>query len=291
MNDRLKKLIISGILAGIVFSITNIASANSTDISEETTYTNAMSSDYTKDNLTFSTANGEIIKIGHLQSINPTKNNFYFFSNKKDSLPNFKKVKNGVEQSIKIDPTKNNGKYKVPFDFENGESIKVEEDGSAVIYNKNKESIAVVMPTEAKSQSGEILEVHTTLKNENTLEYYVNIKEEVNPITIKNTATSYAFSQYFSSGNWITRDGMVSLSLEPTSVLTKLIVNRAIRTDSWNKVKDTFSMDDQWGNTSSMQNQYLCHYDFAKSFKTPWNLEPHRPDVGYLKTVAATCNP
>ncbi|MDF9468711.1 DUF2599 domain-containing protein [Bacillus sp. FSL K6-0273] len=291
MNDKLKKLIISGTLAGTVFNITNVVSADSTDISGKATYTNAMSSDYIQGNLTFSTANGEIIKIGPLQSINPKNNSFYFFSNKKDSLPIFKKVENGVEQSIKIDPTKTNGKYKVPFDFGNGESIKVEEDGSAVIYNKNKESIAVVMPTEAKSQSGENLEVNTTLKNENTLEYYVNIKEEVNPVTIKNTTTSYAFSQYFSSGNWIVRDGMVSLSLEPTSALTKLIVNRAIRTDSWNKVKDTFSMDDQWSNTSSMQNQYLCHYDFAKSFKTPWNLEPHRPDVGYLKTVAATCNP
>lgn len=287
----MKKLIIVGTLAGTLFSVTNVTAAHSTDMFEETTYKNTINRNYIHDNLIFSTANGEVIKLGPLQSINPTSNNFYFFSNKEDLVPNFKKFKNGIEQSIKIDPTSNNETYKIPFYFQNGESIKVEEDGSAVIYNKNKESIAIVMPTEAKSQSGEILEVNTTLKNGNTLEYYVNFKEEVSPVTIKNTTTSYTFSQYFSSGNWIVRDGIVSLSLEPTNTLTKLIVNHAIRTDSWNKVKDTFSGDSQWGNTGSMQNQYLCHLDFAKSFKTPWNLEPHRPDVGYLKTVAASCNP
>lgn len=83
MNDKLKKLIISGTLAGTVFNITNVVSADSTDISGKATYTNAMSSDYIQGNLTFSTANGEIIKIGPLQSINPKNNSFYFFQIRK----------------------------------------------------------------------------------------------------------------------------------------------------------------------------------------------------------------
>ena len=41
----------------------------------------------------------------------------------------------------------------------------------------------------------------------------------------------------------------------------------------------------------SMYNQYFCHTDWAGGFKAPWNLEPARPNVGYLKTVNALCNP
>lgn len=36
--------------------------------------------------------------------------------------------------------------------------------------------------------------------------------------------------------------------------------------------------------------QLKCHYDFAP-FKTPWNLDAWRPNVGYPATVAAGCNP
>lgn len=37
----------------------------------------------------------------------------------------------------------------------------------------------------------------------------------------------------------------------------------------------------------SMYNQYACHPNFASLIgKFPWNLEPTRPDIGYLATVA-----
>lgn len=39
-----------------------------------------------------------------------------------------------------------------------------------------------------------------------------------------------------------------------------------------------------------MGDQYWCHTTFARS-KDNWNLEPWRPDVGYLATVLAQCNP
>ncbi|PFG43031.1 uncharacterized protein DUF2599 [Isoptericola jiangsuensis] len=36
--------------------------------------------------------------------------------------------------------------------------------------------------------------------------------------------------------------------------------------------------------------QIRCHWDFAP-FKTPWNIDSWRPNVGYAATVAALCNP
>lgn len=38
------------------------------------------------------------------------------------------------------------------------------------------------------------------------------------------------------------------------------------------------------------RDQLQCHYDFSP-FKTPWNLDSWRPNVGYVSTVWALCNP
>lgn len=40
----------------------------------------------------------------------------------------------------------------------------------------------------------------------------------------------------------------------------------------------------------SLLSQLRCHAVFART-KPRWNLEAWRPDVGYLATVAAACNP
>ncbi|NED99487.1 DUF2599 domain-containing protein [Phytoactinopolyspora halotolerans] len=43
-----------------------------------------------------------------------------------------------------------------------------------------------------------------------------------------------------------------------------------------------------------MRDQFRCHVEFARIAepdKPSWNLELYRPDVGYLGTVLASCNP
>jgi hypothetical protein len=47
-------------------------------------------------------------------------------------------------------------------------------------------------------------------------------------------------------------------------------------------------------NTPGMQDQFYCHWDWARLVapnKPSWNLEPWRPAVGYDATVRALCNP
>ncbi|HEY5518204.1 MAG TPA: DUF2599 domain-containing protein, partial [Cellulomonas sp.] len=42
--------------------------------------------------------------------------------------------------------------------------------------------------------------------------------------------------------------------------------------------------------TTGMHDQFLCHA-LGAADKATWNLEPWRPDVGSLATLAASCNP
>jgi hypothetical protein len=43
-------------------------------------------------------------------------------------------------------------------------------------------------------------------------------------------------------------------------------------------------------NINGMKDQFRCHVGFAFN-KPTWDLDEWRPDVGYVKTVAARCNP
>lgn len=40
----------------------------------------------------------------------------------------------------------------------------------------------------------------------------------------------------------------------------------------------------------STYNQFVCHADFAREFKTPWNIEPWKKDKGYWGFVGSACN-
>lgn len=53
---------------------------------------------------------------------------------------------------------------------------------------------------------------------------------------------------------------------------------------AWNK---KYGTPTYW----SMFNQFQCHFLVIRGTKTPWNLEPSYPNVGYAATVAAGCNP
>lgn len=82
------------------------------------------------------------------------------------------------------------------------------------------------------------------------------------------------FPKLFSSGSWITRDGAISLSLNPLSNVR--YGTRADATRGWNSVFAKFRKHPNWKNTSSMEGQYYCHWERAKP-KPQWNLEPGKP--------------
>ncbi|MEH3088277.1 MAG: DUF2599 domain-containing protein [Microbacterium arborescens] len=88
------------------------------------------------------------------------------------------------------------------------------------------------------------------------------------------------FQTYFKAGQWITRDGVVSLSLMPRDGG----IGNESREGTWTMVKNVFSSSPKWKNTAMMTEQYNCHFKYGM-LKTPWNLEPHRTSINHV-----TCN-
>lgn len=99
---------------------------------------------------------------------------------------------------------------------------------------------------------------------------------------------------FFDYVGWITRDGVVSLSLDPSDDVRK---NSSSRDSAWNILKDpTYGVgnDANWptqsSNVQTLKWQYDCHWSFANS-KDYWNLEPSRTASSYAAVVLAGCNP
>lgn len=100
------------------------------------------------------------------------------------------------------------------------------------------------------------------------------------PLTRSNPfGTTYY--NYFSKSVWITRSGVVSLSIYPINLAWP---SSQIET-AWQFIVERHNSDPQWNNEKIMRKQFWCHVNFAGSMKTPWNLEPHKTSINPF-----TCN-
>lgn len=99
------------------------------------------------------------------------------------------------------------------------------------------------------------------------------------------------------SVKWIDRGGKYPWSASVTPTSCGAWLGGGFQSGAWQELLDKTPKSKHWNKKSgtseywSMYNQYFCHADWAGGFKAPWNLEPARPNVGYLKTVNALCNP
>jgi outer membrane murein-binding lipoprotein Lpp len=93
------------------------------------------------------------------------------------------------------------------------------------------------------------------------------------------------------SASWFFNDPYQSLKVGPTTcgrITDDLlstwveIVKKAPSSIYWNR--------NDSNQNSSMFNQFACHY-YAAFWKSYWDLEPARPNVGFIATVGARCNP
>lgn len=204
---------------------------------------------------------------------------------------------NTIEQTITIDTENSISIIEIPLDFSHGEYIVLGKDeqgnadGAALIFNKENESIGIISsPIIENEENLNITEVN--VNNGDTLQFTVeSLASEPTDLIMTMAATTYG--SYFSKGEWITRDGDVSLSLTHKEYILSGTANDKIikLVDSWNKVVDRHSVNSNWSNASGLHDQYSCHYNTIGRNKNPWNIEPSRPDKSYAATVYEGCNP
>lgn len=213
-----------------------------------------------------------------------------FRSNDSNASASYDTTQWGIKESIIIPDKINNQNIIIKF-VENDNKIEIEEDGSLRMFNANRNMIGAASNFNVKDANGNTVNVSANLYHNNAI--YYNIDDQNAEYPLSGEISLYGvddFSQWFSGGSWIIRNGNeLSLSLTHTGWAYAGCPTGLISW-SWNTVVNRFSSSSNWKNAQGMADQYQCHVNFAAN-KNPWNLEPWRPDVGILATMAAECNP
>jgi len=205
---------------------------------------------------------------------------------------------NSLEKKITINPSTSNSIIDIPLEINKGDYIVLstnadgKSDGAATIYNKNNESVGLFLSPQIENKN-DVEITDAKIINGDTIQLRIESEDLTSSVTLATTLAATSYSSYFSSGKWITRSGVVSLSLTHKSYLHSGSTNDRILklADSWNKVVKKHSDDKKWKNKAGLEDQYACHYNTISAAKNPWNIEPSRPNVGYAKTVLKACNP
>lgn len=195
----------------------------------------------------------------------------------------------GVRGSIIINDKIENQHLNITFTDSSSDWVRIEDDNSLIFFDGNSEMIGAASTLIVKDANGNHIDVNARTIN-NLVRYDIDDANAVYPLYGDiEVYGNNDFSQWFSKGEWITRDGKISLSLTHTG-WAYLGISTGPITWSWNTVVNKFSSSSNWSNAQGMQEQYQCHVNFAAT-KNPWNLEPWRPAVGYMETTKKECNP
>lgn len=99
-----------------------------------------------------------------------------------------------------------------------------------------------------------------------------------------------------SSAKWVHSSSGWTLQVTPTGFartimpIFKLELALWAGYAGWDELYAKYKKKGLNTNLGGMKDQYVCHMQFA-FFKSTWNLDEWRPNVSYLATVAAACNP
>ena len=195
-----------------------------------------------------------------------------------------------------------------------GEGIKIEKQTLSALATITAISVAIITPTSALAKDmkynqaiyeeigmdrSEVIDwVQDPKRNiygkteDETMQYLIasTKEEQASNIRMDTTAARGSWSnQWFAKGVWIARDGMWSLSLQPTWWAATATPTRYYYAESaWATVPPQFSSSRHWTAyptaSKMMKEQFDCHVRYG-NLKTPYNLEPSRTSISQI-----TCN-
>lgn len=122
--------------------------------------------------------------------------------------------------------------------------------------------------------------------------------QELMDMSLASNTSTYGrqmIKKYFEKIQWITRNGVVSLSIYPTKEFSSGTYGHsylfAMAEESWGIIVRNYSNNSKWKNTLSLKQQYKCHVIYARNAKVPWNIEPHRTETNFANVIKKGCNP
>ncbi len=214
-------------------------------------------------------------------------------------------LENGLQIMFNIENVGSPHRYEVDLDIPQGSKIEVDEFNNYYIVDSYGEVQMLIGSAWAVDANGELVETRYEIV-ENKLIQHIDYNGDSYPLKadplfcydlINNKKTF-----------WIDRDGVKSFSIKPRACTRAYLASRylmpianlniieglkntAYISKMWYEVKKDGDYKNTHNNTG-MRDQFICHaVNPTTLFKGAWNIEPHREDIGIVKTYLALCNP
>jgi hypothetical protein len=171
--------------------------------------------------------------------------------------------------------------YAYPLDLPQDVRLETQADGGILILDKAGNYIAGISPAWAKDANGAELSTHYLLDGTTLTQV---VEHTSTAVAYPVVADPWLGMQLISSTSWSGN----TLRVYPTDY-GRWGASLA-RSAAWDEVKAKTPGTRE--NTSSMTDQFLCHYDVRPitSTKASWNLDLNRPYINYAVLLANKCN-
>lgn len=181
--------------------------------------------------------------------------------------------------------------FAYPVDVPAGGSIKIGQGGGVLVKGPDGLLQGGFAPPWAKDNLGRDVATHYELRR-STVVQVVSHHGAAYPII----ADPWMGKDLIKSATWKPQPSGFTLKVTPTGWARGWAGNLKVGQAGWRELYSKYK-DKGRGikvNIRGMRHQYVCHQEYVavrSPRKETWNLDEWRPDVGYDKTVDASCNP
>ncbi len=197
----------------------------------------------------------------------------------------------GVQIATVLGSASSPRSFNYPVALPSGAHIEVLGNGGLVFVSADGNSLGGFSPPWATDANGKA--VATTYQVQgNTVVQQVQTEESTSYPVV---ADPYLWIDLISSASWSYHSGYGwTLAVIPTGWARANAGGYLIGTYDWNELYSKYRNYGLNTNLNGMRDQLICHQQIVAlraPNKPSWNLDEWRPDVGYLQTVNASCNP
>ena len=166
--------------------------------------------------------------------------------------------------------------------------LRLLDDGGIQITGEHGSHLGFIAPPWAKNSMGQPVRTYYSLDGDTIIQHVDPQPTHTYPII---------------ADPWLGQTMISSIARHPEKGGYRYKVNptafgrnapAAARDAGWKEVRSK-ALAKGWSgfDRNNIKDQYLCHFDarLVTAFRSTWNLESWRPNVGYWATVRAGCNP
>ena len=186
--------------------------------------------------------------------------------------------------------------YSYKVNLPTGGEIKKDDNGGILVIDNKGSLIGGFATPWAIDSDGKKIPTHYEIRGDSVVQLVEHLDGETHYPVV---ADPWLWMNLIYSAEWTSSSAGQTLKVYPTNWARSLAftsASYAVGVAGWNEL---YSKYKNFGrgikiNLTGMKDQYICHQQFVAvkdPKKTSWNLDEYRPNVGYLATVNASCNP